>query len=733
MKDNIIKDKNNIPSKEAILSLVKKKPRANKQLYDLLDIKPDQKQPFLSRINAMLRDEELICSKKGFYRIPTFKGSFKKSFEKKSKPKKNSYEKNSTRKAQNPFLVGTVISNPKGFGFVALEKGGRDLKLSSAQMKKVFHGDKIRVRLVSNRGDAEIIHILKSKKTIVGRLHMEDQKTHLVIDDNRIKHNVIIPKTLKDSEHDQVVNVEIIQHPFNNDEVTGKIVDVLGAYMDEGVETDAALFRHNIPVKFSDKTLEETKKFSNTLKAKDKQQRVDLTKLKLITIDGDDSKDFDDAVYAEDCPQGWKLYVAIADVSHYVKEDSSLDREARDRGNSVYFPRRVVPMLPEKLSNGLCSLNPGAERLCLTCEMTITRKGQLENYKFYPALMQSHARLTYKKVNMILEGEGGPDLIKKYADVIDNIKSLHDLYKNLKIARRKRGVMDFDRIESKILFDDQGKISNIIADSRNDAHKLIEECMILANQATALFLGENKEDFLYRTHPKPTPEKITLTRTFLESLGLTLKGGDTPKPQDFSWILKKAKGREDENIIKTIVLRTMKQAVYTPKNTGHFGLALENYTHFTSPIRRYSDLLAHRAIKRVLEKKKKKPTKKMFEAGQHLSITERRADEASREVEKWLKCEYMRSRIGETFEGIVSGVSAHGLYIELKDVFVEGMAQVADMKDDKYVFDKVHYQLKGQRNKKVYRFGETLTVLLASVNLDERQMIFTLINETIES
>ena len=680
----------------------------------------------------MLKNEELICSKKGFYRIPLFKHSpEKRDLEKRAPRKKSfhtdkSFDKNSSRRSSGKFLVGTVISNPKGFGFIALETGGRDLKLNPPQMLRVFHGDKVKVRLINQRGDVEILHILKSTKTMLGRLHIEKKIARVIVDDYRIKQDILIPKLPKQYKNDQIVTVDITEHPFKNGKVIGEIREVLGSYMDEGIETESALFRHGIPSKFSEKTLEEVRQFSNKVEAKDKKNRKDLTKLKLITIDGDDSRDFDDAVYAEEDPAGWKLFVAIADVAHYVKGGSSLDQEARDRGTSVYFPRRVVPMLPEKLSNGLCSLNPGVERLCLTCEMTVGRQGKILDYRFYPAVMRSHARLTYNKVNMILEGKGGPDLIKKYSDVIPSLQSLHKLYKDLKLARKKRGVMDFDRIETKILFDEQGKISNIIPDIRNDAHKLIEECMLLANQATAKFLKKHKEAFLYRTHPKPTPEKIALTRTFLESLGLRIEGGETPKTRDFAELLKKAKGREDENIIKTIVLRTMKQAIYTPENTGHFGLALEEYTHFTSPIRRYPDLLAHRAIHRVLEKKTQKATKRMIETGQHLSSRERRAEEASREVEKWLKCEYMRTRIGETFTGIVSGVSAYGLFVELQDVFVEGLISISDMKDDKYVFNKAHFQLKGQKTEKTYKFGDKLTVQLASVNLDERQMLFTL-------
>jgi ribonuclease R len=494
--------------------------------------------------------------------------------------------------------------------------------------------------------------------------------------------------------------------------------------MDEGVETDSALYRNGIPVDFSEAALAQTNKLPTTVTDEDKKGRIDITDMKLVTIDGEDSRDFDDAVFAEPTNKGWKLVVAIADVSHYVIEGSDLDSDAIDRGNSVYFPRRVVPMLPEALSNGLCSINPDVERLCMTCEMNIDPEGNLLDYKFYPAVMLSHARLTYTKVSQILEHHDQA-LTNEYASVLDNLNTLYDLYKALKAARTKRGVMDFDRIESQIIFNDNGKIDDIIARSRNDAHKLIEECMLMANQATAKFLAHNEEDFLYRIHPKPTAEKVETTRQFLTAVGLTLEGGVQPESKHFAKVLVDAKGRDDENIIKTVVLRTMKQAVYTPANEGHFGLAFEDYTHFTSPIRRYPDLLVHRAINRVLDKKKRKPSKKMIETGAHLSVTERRADDASRDVEQWLKCEYMRDKVGDTFNGVISGVAGFGIFIELTDVFVEGMIAMRDMKDDYYIFDDVHHQLKGERTGRTFQLGDTIKIQVASVSLDDRQMVFT--------
>jgi ribonuclease R len=688
---------NPIPSREYILSFVKKKPVTKHELYDLLKVDNYQKKPLTHRLRAMVRDQQLSCNRDGVYRLYSGKGG---------------------------TMTGTIIANPKGFGFIALDKGGKDLRLSAKQMQLVFHGDKVKARLLNQRGDAEIVKVIESIKTVVGRLHLDQDGAYVVVDDKRIRHNISIPKTTKDNTDEQIVIVEITKSPTLESLAVGNIIQILGSYMDEGVETDSALYRNNIPVDFSKEALVQTNKLPTTVTKADKKGRVDITDMKLVTIDGEDSRDFDDAVYAEPTKNGWKLVVAIADVSHYVKEGSDLDNDAIDRGNSVYFPRRVVPMLPEALSNGLCSINPDVERLCVTCEMNIDSEGNLLNYKFYPATMFSHARLTYTKVSQILEHHDQA-LTSEYASVLDNLNTLYDLYKALKAARTKRGVMDFDRIESQILFNDNGKIDNIVARSRNDAHKLIEECMLIANQATAKFLAHNDEDFLYRIHPKPTAEKVEVTRQFLTAVGLTLEGGVQPESKHFAKVLEDAKGRDDENIIKTVVLRTMKQAVYTPANEGHFGLAFEDYTHFTSPIRRYPDLLVHRAIKRVLNKNKRKPSKKMIETGVHLSVTERRADDASRDVEQWLKCEYMRDKVGDTFNGIISGVAGFGIFIELTDVFVEGMIAMRDMKDDYYIFDDIHHQLKGERTGKVYQLGDTIKIQVASVSLDDRQMVFT--------
>jgi len=688
-----------IPSREHILSFIQEKPKSKRQLFEVLSLEDDQKKAFERRLRAMVRDKQLSCNKSGVYRPFSNRG----------------------------LISGTVIANPKGFGFVSLDKGGKDLRLSSQQMKLAFHGDKVKVRLLNRKLDAEIVEVTETVNTLVGRLHIDQKGSYVVVDDKRIKHQIDIVELLEGCSDNQVVVVEVLTSPTLEKNATGRITSILGNYLDEGVEVDSAIHRHQIPSTFGDEALKESAKLPTKVLPKDKENRIDITNLELVTIDGEDSRDFDDAVYAIPSKKGWKLIVAIADVSHYVKEGTELDTESLERGNSVYFPHRVVPMLPEVISNGLCSLNPEVERLCMACEMEIDSVGSLLEYKFYPAVMLSHARLTYTEVNEMLENKKSP-LRKKYSNVQENVDFLYGLYQTLRISRQKRGVMDFDRIESQILFDDKGKIENIIARKRNDAHKLIEECMLMANQAAAKYLQRENEDFLYRVHPKPTSEKVEVTRQFLNAIDLRLEGGLEPDSSDFAKLLKNAIGREDENIIKTVVLRTMKQATYTPKNEGHFGLAFEDYTHFTSPIRRYPDLLVHRAIKRSLLNNHREQSNRMVEMGAHLSMTERRADDASRDVEQWLKCEYMRDKVGESFSGVISGVAGFGLFVELTDIFVEGLVSVRDLKEDYFIFDDVHHQLKGQRGGRIYRLGDTIKVKVVSVNLDDRKIEFVPVN-----
>jgi ribonuclease R len=691
-KEEAQKYDNPIPSREFILSFIKKKKYTHSQLVDLLDITPQQKKPLRNRLRAMVRDKQLSCNAKGLYSVFSNEG----------------------------LLSGEVIANPKGFGFIKLDKGGKDLRLSGKEMAKCMHGDKVKARLLNDRLDSEIVEVTKTNSNVVGRVKIIDNNTFVIADDRRITNKIAVKGREKYKE-DTVLVLEIIKSPTLEYPALGQVISVLGDFKSEGMEIKSALIRNQIPDEFSEEALAQSKKLPTTVLKEDKTNRVDLTDVPFVTIDGDDSKDFDDAVFVTPSENGWELQVAIADVAHYVKVDSALDIDAIDRGNSVYFPRFVVPMLPEAISNGLCSLNEKVERLSVVCKMSISPVGQVLSYEFCNAVIFSHARLTYNFVNEVLAGE------KEVKDekIKQNIDNLYGLYQSLKIARTKRGVMDFDRTESKIIFDDNGKIKNIVGFDRGDSEKVIEECMLAANQSTAKFLAENKAVFPYRNHPEPTAEKIASTKKFLAGIGLSLSGGETPTTRDFAKTLKSAQGRVDENIIKTVILRTMKQANYHPENTGHFGLAFEDYTHFTSPIRRYSDLLVHREIKQIL-KGKKTQVKNIVEITEHISMTERRADEASRDVEKWLKCEYMQSKIGQSFEGVISGVASFGIFVELGGTFIDGLVAMHDLKDDYYIYDEVSVSLTGRASGKTYKLGDKVEVLLAGVNLEERQISLVL-------
>ncbi len=697
-KRESLKYKNPIPSREYILSVVSDKKYTKNELFDILTLEENQKKAFSQRIAAMIRDKQLSLS---------------------SKKEVCLYDKNKT-------FIGTVIATTKSFGFVKLKnKDCRDLKLSSKQMQLVFHGEEVRVRVLSSKSsrlEAEIVEIIKRTETLVGRLHLDKEESYIVVDDERIKHIVFI-KDIDSSKYQngQMVIVKIIKYPSFKEVAEGKIIKVLGEYLGEGIEIESAIHKHNIPYIFSDETLLEVKNINSEISIKDKKDRVDLTNLNFVTIDGEDSKDFDDAVYTEITADAWKLWVAIADVSHYVKPNTLLDKQAFERGNSVYFPNRIIPMLPEKLSNNLCSLNPNVERLVMVCEMKINFTGELLEYSVYDSIIKSKARMTYSEVSQILE-DNCKKLTKKYKNVIENLNALYGLYKSLRIAKYKRGALDFERTESHILFNDKAKIAKIVATERNNAHKIIEECMVLANRAIAKYLIEENAEFLHRSHPKPKAEKILALKQFLSALGLTMGGDKEPASKDFAKVLKKIKGRIDEDIIQIVILRSMQQAYYSPENIGHYGLSLNEYTHFTSPIRRYSDLLVHRAIKNTFKNKSNKLDFKNI--GVHLSVTERRADEATRDVEQWLKCEFMKDKIGEKFIGLIVGVHSFGLFIELKKVLVEGLLHVKDLKNDYFVFDEIHHKLVGRHSNKIYKLGDEVKIQVANVNLEDRKIDF---------
>jgi ribonuclease R len=504
-----------------------------------------------------------------------------------------------------------------------------------------------------------------------------------------------------------------------------RVIEVLGNYADPGMEIEIALRKHDLPHVFSHDIERICRKLPHGVTEKDRHGRIDIRELPLVTIDGETAKDFDDAVYCEAAAAGgFRLIVAIADVSHYVKHDDALDREALKRGNSVYFPRRVIPMLPEPLSNGLCSINPEVERLCVACDMQVDARGEIVSYRFYAAVMRSHARLTYTLVAEML-GDPRGAAARRQRQLLPHLESLHRLYRLLAKARERRGAIDFETIETEMIFDDQGKIERIVPVKRNDAHRVIEECMLAANVCASDFLRQNDHPMLYRIHEGPTPEKLVALRDFLKGFGFNLTGGDEPHARDYAKLLARVKDRPDAQLLQTVMLRSLQQAVYSPDNVGHFGLAYESYTHFTSPIRRYPDLLVHRAIKAVLARKRYEPGN-WHELGAHCSMTERRADDATRDVVAWLKCYYMQDKLGESFEGSISGVTAFGTFIALDDVYVEGLLHISDLGKDYFHFDLVKHQLLGERTKKRYRLGDRLRVKVARVDLDTSKIDFVL-------
>ncbi|MBU0744830.1 MAG: ribonuclease R, partial [Gammaproteobacteria bacterium] len=522
----------------------------------------------------------------------------------------------------------------------------------------------------------------------------------------------------------QFVVAKIISYPTTHVGATAQVVKILGKALAPGLEVEIAINAHGLPHVWPDDVLQESEAFLSIKTKSLKDKRNDLRDLPFVTIDGSDAKDFDDAVYCK--PQekgGWVLYVAIADVSQYVNFDTALDKEALNRGNSVYFPRYVVPMLPEVLSNDLCSLKPHLDRLVMVCEMQISSVGKITSHKFYEGIINSHARFTYDEVFELLEAKG-----KEPHILLPQLRDLYDLYSSLLKQRKARGALDFSRVEAQIVFDDKNKIDTIKPVQHHYVHGLIEECMLAANVCASEFLLRGKIPALYRVHEGPNPERLASLRTFLGSLSLELKGGDKPESIHYADLLKKIIGRKDEHLVQTVLLRSLRQAIYTSDNIGHFGLAYEAYVHFTSPIRRYPDLINHRSIKHLLHGGKPTNycyTKQMVQGfGNHCSLTERRADDASRDVIMWLKCEFMRDKIGKTFTGIISGVVSFGVFVELKDIFVEGLVHITSLKNDYYKFDPIHQRLVGKRSGTIYRLGDTIKVLVSKVDISEREIDF---------
>lgn len=702
---------NPIPSREFIMQTLEEygKPIRFDRIVTALGLsKPDELQAIDFRLRAMLRDGQLMEDRRGRFCLV------------------NKLE----------LIKGAVMGHPEGFGFVIPEDGSDDLFLSPKQMKQVMHGDRVlaREQRRDKRGRREgmIYEVIeRNTQEIVGRLFIEQGVNFVEPDNKRIPQDVFIPNDqLGGAKHGQIVMVNLIAHPTSKARPVGQVIEVLGDHMAPGMEIDIALRAHDLPHAWPDDVAEEAKAFSDKVTEDDIEGRTDLRDLNFVTIDGEDARDFDDAVFAR--PRkggGWTLYVAIADVSHYVTIGSALDREAAMRGNSIYFPERVIPMLPEVLSNGLCSLNPKVDRLCMVCEMTISAKGRMTRHRFYDAVMHSKARLTYTQVAAMLVDQDAA-LRKEFDAVVPNLEHLYQLYHVLHAARQARGAIEFDTTETKIVFGEDKKIERIVPLVRNDAHRLIEECMLMANVASAKFLNENHLPGLFRIHPAPSEDRMEELRDFLGQLGLQLRGGRKPKPKDFAILLSEIKERPDFHLIQMVMLRSLKQAIYSPDNIGHFGLAYPDYTHFTSPIRRYPDLILHRAIRHVLSHNDDDEFHydhtTIEKLGQHCSMTERRADEATRDAVDWLKCEYMLDHVGATYPGIVSTVTNFGIFVELKDIYVEGLVHITALRDDYYSYDTLSHCLRGERTGVTYRIGDELDVLVAKVNLDDRKIDFVL-------
>ena len=710
---------NPIPSREFILQIIREQnsPMSREEIFAALGISEgEQQEAMRRRLRAMENDGQLVFTKRKCYALPE----------------------------KLDLLKGMVIGHREGFGFLQVEGKKEDFFIPNVQMQKVMHGDYVLAQTNGfdrkGRPEVRIVRVLEAnKKQIVGRFFLEQGIGYVVPDDSRITRDILIPDNARlGARMGQVVVVELHPRTAPFFQPIGKITEVLGDNMAKGMEVEIAIRKHDIPHSFPSTVEKQLKKWAEDVPEEAKHGRVDLRDLPLVTIDGEDARDFDDAVFCQKQGKGWKLWVAIADVSYYVRPKSALDTEAYNRGNSVYFPNRVVPMLPEKLSNGLCSLNPQVDRLCMVCEITLSAKGKMTDYRFYEAVMNSHARLTYNKVAKILEKD--TVLCERYASLVPHLQDLHDMYQALVKARQQRGAIEFETIESKFIFNALGRIERIEPVVRNDAHKIIEECMILANIASANFMAKHQEPALYRIHAVPSEEKLTAFRSFLAECGLSLSGGNKPTPTDYAQLLEQIKPRPDHELIQTMLLRSMSQAVYSADNIGHFGLALEEYAHFTSPIRRYPDLTLHRGIKYLLAKQKGSKRKttdtggyhyqldEMDVFGAHCSSTERRADDATREVADWLKCEYMQDHVGEVFDGVISSVTGFGFFVRLNDLFIDGLVHISGLANDYYLFDMPKQRLIGENNGMIFRLGDAVKVRVEAVSLEQKQIDFSLIS-----
>jgi len=697
-----------IPSREFILTTLKQNSSLmnRDELGVTLGLTSDENiEALRRRLRAMERDGQLIYTRRGYAPVDELE-----------------------------LVRGRVIGHHDGFGFLRPDEGGDDLFLTSRQMEKAMHGDRVvaRVTGVDRRGRKEgmVVDVLEHvNQRIVGRFHCEQGVCFVSPENRRICQDIMVPADRSaGAENGQIVTIHISDYPAHRRQAIGQVVEILGDHMAPGMEIDVAMRMYDLPCQWPLAVDSDISGLAAEVPAQAKKDRLDLRDTPLVTIDGEDARDFDDAVYCEKTDSGWRLLVAIADVSHYVKSGSSLDDEAINRGNSVYFPERVIPMLPKVLSNGLCSLNPDVDRLCMVCELYIDKQGKVYRSRFHDALMRSHARLTYDEVAAMLVDQDSK-LCLQHAQLLPHLQELYRLYKIMAQGRAKRGAIELDITDTRIVFGEDRKIEKIIPTERNDAHRIIEECMIAANVCAARFLLRHRMPALYRVHEEPDAEKLLDLKSFLGEFGMRLPGGKL-EPRHFASLLKRIRGRDDAHLIQTVILRTMKQAQYNPDNIGHFGLAHEAYAHFTSPIRRYPDLMVHRAIRHVLHGGKADNFSYTHEdlasLGEHSSMTERRADEATRDAVSWLKCEYMMDKVGDTFNGVITAVTSFGIFVELHDIYVEGLVHITSLANDYYHFDPAGHRLRGERTGKTYRLGDSLLVQVVRVDLDDRKIDFDL-------
>lgn len=653
-----------------------------------------------------------------------------------------------------PLFTGRIIGHRDGFGFLKPDAGGDDVFVPPREMLKAMHGDRVQARVVGTdrrgRPEAVIVEVIElGNRCLVGRLVHERNLVMVAPEDQRIKHDIIIANGEAGSaQPGEVVMVEILEPPTRYTPPMGRVVEILGNIEDPGMEVQIAVRKFDVPHRFSPEAAKLAKKLPAEVRPADIRGRIDLRDVPLVTIDGEDARDFDDAVYAEPHGRdGWRLLVAIADVSHYVKAGDAIDRDAHRRATSVYFPREVIPMLPESLSNGLCSLNPEVDRLCMVCDMVISASGTVKAYQFYEGVMHSAARLTYDMAWSALANPLGPEA-RKLGPLYASLEHLRGVYETLLGHRHQRGAIELETVETAMQTDAQGRIVRILPRIRNEAHRIIEECMLAANTSAADFLLREKLEGLYRVHEGPTPERLNTLRDFLKTQGLRLGGGEEPQPSDYAQLAAQIRERPDARLLQTLLLRSMQQAIYTPDNSGHFGLAYPAYTHFTSPIRRYPDLLVHRAIKARLHGKRFVPEaaeglgapaagqamsqedtihERWRMLGDHCSAAERRADEASRDVEAWLKCQFMKDRVGEQFEGTVTGVAPFGVFITLDTLYVEGLIHVSELGTEYFQHNEVTHELRGERTGRRFRLYDSIRVLVSRVDLDARRIEFRLV------